>query len=175
MPSIHVSNISSPERSTGMRAGCIGFTTELGVVVRKEKTFVSTGTSSFLSGPFHSRYRPAKANGGRGSSPIKANQCQTAGFFPFGSAKDVTGTRQRLSLKRSRPEPACPRFFIARIRDPLWCLVLLWQDEAPRHHHKTRVRHRPCVSPERHRPGRWPVAMEGCPRSGERSSRGTIA
>src|SRR5262249_24737873 len=46
---------------------------------------------------------PGKAKSGRGSVPLRENQCHVAGFTsPLGSQNDVAGTRQR----RSSNEPS---------------------------------------------------------------------
>jgi hypothetical protein len=42
-----------------------------------------------------------KANSGRSSSPLSANQCQFSGFPPSGSQKAVAGTRHRRFAKLS--------------------------------------------------------------------------
>jgi hypothetical protein len=77
---------------------------------------------------------PAKANSGRGSSPIRESQCHVAGLRPScGSQKDDAGTMQR----RSRNDGVQNRLFehlvVAGIGDAAWRLAGLWQNEPPGH------------------------------------------
>jgi hypothetical protein len=81
----------------------------LGVVVMKENTSsVTADGASFLIGPWCVLQMPAKANKGRGSSPLRANQFQVAGFTsPLGSQKDDAGTRHRRRRTLSRQKEDC--------------------------------------------------------------------
>src|SRR5262245_25062291 len=73
-------------------------TSEFGVVVRNEYVSISTFGPSFFIGPLYLRQIPGNANSGRGSVPLRENQCHVAGFTsPLGSQKEVAGTRHRRS------------------------------------------------------------------------------
>src|SRR5262245_55718149 len=74
----------------------------LGSVVTKLKTSISTLGPPLLIGPCQRRKRPGKANSGRGSLLLRANQCHCDGVLPSGSQNDVAGTRQRRASKLSR-------------------------------------------------------------------------
>src|SRR5690606_20050960 len=102
VPLSQVSNSSSLLSRTGIRSWLIVATSEFGCVVRMLNTSNTTDGPPGFNGPTHWRQTPAKANGGRGSSPHSANQCHVAGRDPFGSQKDDAGTRQRRWRNDSR-------------------------------------------------------------------------
>ena len=61
---------------------------------------MSTFGPSLCTGPLKRRQTPGKANNGRGSLSLIANQCQVTGFTSLlGSQNEVAGTKQRRSTK----------------------------------------------------------------------------
>jgi hypothetical protein len=85
-------------------------------------------------GPLYRRQIPETAKSGRGSEPLSENECHVAGFTsPFGSQKEVAGTSQLRSLKRSFPKPAREDLVVAHVRHRPRRPAVLHEHKSPAH------------------------------------------